>query len=786
MKLLALNDYNSVFKNRFNYENKKRNNHDIENFQEGISPAEILENYNSAKIYYNKKLDNDGKLFDDEASFFNVLENPKARTLLFTFFRERAQQELLELNSKTNLTEDEKNKKEGLKEIIKAFPSSDQAIKANRIPNSVAFCGILTPEQKKKCHIAIHTASAACGAISATMGEGAAIGGDTAFLRGTQALMFLYLQNLLNVSPSASLLYAGRQYVMGSYIGVRGAQILISWLGIGGHAVTGGTASGPITGAVRCVNSGLSTGITEKMGWGYVKSYEQDTMNAKSQLISTAIYGATMGLLHFHDHGVLDPSNSSDVQTALSKIPKENVSILGEVMHTLSGTINLPRAGTMFAASFLQGALTAKNMDEKSKKEYFKNLIGMALLNTLFYETLNIPEDSIIRDDALLAIQKMQEELNNTPEVFKEFQEIQQKIIDDLHLEDLNTRDFIKQFKDKDFLINLAFTTGETTNILADKWRKRNFAMLKEANAAANTKIAKEKARTLQINSTLSPEQKKELDKDLSKIVSKTKSDMISKTRSNHALGKIAGYDGVKTLLNAVYITPVKNKDENLIPSLLLFYGPSGLGKTAIGSAIAEDAGTKFKNKTIGMGNEKKTLEWIKKRLEEGEENYNTNKRFSIIQLNEFDDFLNDNPVLLDDFLELIDNSAKKYHTTIFLTTNNPLLINKKLLNKVELTIPMGVASKSDIRDIVQYYVNNREIDGYNLEEITDEFENVKPDYMYSNAQIENIIEKKLPKNHCSQNDFINIIRSVKPCITKEINEKFENEQKILNKDKTL
>lgn len=82
----------------------------------------------------------------------------------------------------------------------------------------------------------------------------------------------------------------------------------------------------------------------------------------------------------------------------------------------------------------------------------------------------------------------MQEELNNTPEVFKEFQEIQQKIIDDLNLENLNTRDFIKQFKDKDLLINLAFTTGEATNILADKWRKRNFSMLKEANAAANSK----------------------------------------------------------------------------------------------------------------------------------------------------------------------------------------------------------------------------------------------------------------------------------------------------------
>ena len=149
MKIFALHNYDTVFKNRLNYENKNRNNQDIENLQQGISSTEILENYNSAKIYYNKKLDNDRKLFDDEASFFNVLENPKARTVLFTFFRERAQQELLELNSKTNLTEDEKNKKEGLKEIIKAFPSSDQAIKANRIPNSVAFCGILTPEQKR-------------------------------------------------------------------------------------------------------------------------------------------------------------------------------------------------------------------------------------------------------------------------------------------------------------------------------------------------------------------------------------------------------------------------------------------------------------------------------------------------------------------------------------------------------------------------------------------------------------------------------------------------------------
>lgn len=254
----------------------------------------------------------------------------------------------------------------------------------------------------------------------------------------------------------------------------------------------------------------------------------------------------------------------------------------------------------------------------------------------------------------------------------------------------------------------------------------------------------------------------------------------ISETHSD--VTDIISNDAI-TLLNLSYISPVKANDEKNVPNLLLFYGPSGLGKTAIGYAIAEDAGTKFKNKTIGMGDEKKTLEWIKKTLEQGEETYRTTGRFSIVQLNEFDDFLNDKPELLKEFLQLINDCSQKYHTTIFITTNNPMDINKKVLDYVDFKIPMGVASKNDIREIVKYYVNNRDIDNYNLDEITNEFESVKPDFMYSNAQIENIIDKKLPKSNCTQNDFINTIRAVKPCITKDINDKFINEQKTLERN---
>ena len=741
---------------------------------------DALKQYDFALKYYNNNLNKNKRVVSDINLLNKILSDSKASKNLYLFIGQRARNEILELNKKYRLTEQEKDRLSGLKEIVTVFNDIDSYVKQN---SELSFKGAIDSEKKKRCHIAIHSASTVCAGISAVAGEGAAIGADTWFLRGVQALMFFYLKDLLGVDAMANLMYIGRQYVMGSYLGVRGAQILLGWLGLGGHVASYSTASAPITSAVRGVNSLLSTVITEKMGWGYVKSYEQDTMNARNQFLLSSIYLATMGILHFQDQSLLNPSNTSDIQTALSNIPEEDVTTFGQAIHTLSSLINLPRAGAIFTSSMLQGIITTRNLEENDKKEYFKNLIKISLLNTIFYEVINIPEENLIKEEAIAAIEKLKQDIENTPEVFQEFQRIQQDIIGKLNIDNINTRDFVKQFKDKEFVTNLAYTTGEAINIIADKWRKRNFATLKESNEKTKAKLEEEKIRSVLLNSSMTSKQIKELDKELDIIISQTKENMLGKTRANHALSRIAGYDAIKTLLNTIYLSPVKNKDENSVPSLLLFYGPSGVGKTVLGSALAEDAGTRFKNKTLGMYDEARIIDWIKDKLIEGEEIYKTSKRFSIIQLNEFDDFFNKNEKLLEDFLELIDNCAKKYHTTIFLTTNNPLLINSQILKKVDLTIPIGVASKNDIKDIVKYYINDREIEEYNLDEITNEFDRVKPDYMYSNAQIENIIDKRLPKTKCSQKDIINIIHSVKPCISKEINEKFENEQKFLKKE---
>ena len=636
----------------------------------------------------------------------------------------------------------------------------------------------VTSEQKKLSHLIIHTASGICGALSGAMGEGAAVGADTPFLMGAQYAMFVALQKTFGISSIDHSMYILRQYMQGRIIGTQGAKMLISWLGIGGEAVdvatTGGVGSSTISGAIRAVNASLSTALTEKMGWGYVSEYKRDNMHFAKQALQTVIY--TLGTIAFGygSESAFDTTNPENIKDAINAIPKETMSDLGNIIRYMT-SLHLDRFTTMFVLDLLSRTLLTKN---KPTKEQIISSFKSAMLNTVIYDLLDYSYGMTITEETKHTVEKIAEEFKNNNSVFKEFDIHQRKIFTELNLDDLSVEEFRKKFKDKTFVYNLAILSREATRDIVDKWRKRNFANLQSENANIKEQIMNEQNKANTINSQLTTEQKLELDKALKETILKTQNDLINKTRSNHAMGRIAGYDGVKSLLDIIYITPVKNKEEKIVPNLIMFYGPSGLGKTAMGVAMAEDAGTKFVSKTLGMGNKRKTLDWIKKRLEEGAQNYDNTKRFSIIQLNEFDDFLNNEPELLEEFLQLIDNSAKKYHSTIFLTTNNPLLINEKILKKVDVTIPIGVASKNDIYKIVDYYVNNKEIEGYNLDEIVEEFEKVKPEYIYSNAQIEHIITRMLPKTQCTQDDLKKAIHSEKPRITKEINDEFENQFK--------
>lgn len=740
----------------------------------GIKPVTVenLRDYKFAKDYYNHKLDEGGQMFNDVQLFQQVMEDEKAKKAMFLFFRERAEQELAQLNQKQNLTPEDKDKIEGMQEIIKAFPSQSQQ-SLNLHNPSIAFTGLVTKEQKRKCHYAIHGTSLACAAISGTMGEGAAIGADTWLLRGAQAIMFLSLQKILGVANVPSLLYMGRQYSMGSYIGVRGAQYLISWLGIGGHVASGGTASGPVTSAVRGVNATLSTAITEKMGWGYVKNYENDAMSTKAQLINTGIYAATMGIFKLMPASeVLDPNNADDVKSAIEKLPKEKVATLGKAMYFLSENIHLTRLGVMFVANLVQGAIMTQNMDEKSTKEYFKNIIKISLLNTVLYELFNFVDSNEITQEATETMRKLGEEIANDPEISKELTKAQEEVIKNVNLDRLSSHDFVKQFQDKEFLYNLAMMTSDTTYLLADKWRKRNHEAIRKASQNVNAGIKNEKDRSNKINNNISNKSVEGMEKSIKELLKQTRAKMNDEARSDFGMRRVAGYDSAVVLMKYAFIDPVKNRKVDAIPNLVIFYGPSGVGKTLIGQAACQSAGARYKARVMST-REDRELQKIREFVEDAKKQ----NRHTVIQLNEFDDAFVNNPILMQEFLSLIDNSVKNNNVTFFLTTNNPLLIDKRILQSAQFMVPMGPANKEEIAEIVKYYCDKTQIKDFDLDRIVEKFESVKPKRAYNNSQIQDIFTMKVPKQNATIDDVLSIIDATNPIIKEDAINKFEVEK---------
>jgi hypothetical protein len=89
----------------------------------------------------------------------------------------------------------------------------------------------------------------------------------------------------------------------------------------------------------------------------------------------------------------------------------------------------------------------------------------------------------------------------------------------------------------------------------------------------------------------------------------------------------------------------------------------------------------------------------------------------------------------------------------------------------------MGPANKEEIAEIVKYYSKNVQIKDFDLNRIVEKFESVKPQRAYSNAQIEEIFTRKIPKQNATIDDVINIIDATNPIIKEVAISKFELEK---------
>lgn len=759
-----------------------------------------FEDYNTAQKLFRKNLQDGKGIFGNPENSELLIQNDKIRRNVVKFFAQYSQEELDKLDSKKILTMDEVRYRNDLKEVRDFFSEYDsswaengQYFKSERpvYTKNIAFSGNITRKDENYCKNIVHVYSVACGAVSAVLGEGAAIGADTVPLRVLQFAMFTTMAAYLNVPPIPSLEYYTKEMFAGATLGVGGAKLVTSWLGIGGHVasgvtgtsvVTGGGSNAVITGGVRAVNATLSTFITEKMGRGYINRVKNNRMNFRDQTLETAAYFVGRGLLTsdnpFKDMMSIDFKDASSpdlIKGALERIPTKSQEAIVAALDLAKEFSN--RAGTMFTINFVVDLFSSKETDPEKIVKHAKAIFKQSLITAAVYQLCDITVEQSITREATETIKDIQENLEKYPEVYHTVINAEHEFFEKVNIDTLSADVFTRQFKNKTFVHNLAIFSNYWVNEISQAIVNRNRAKQARKISDAQKSINQENQKRKEIESMLSPEEQAEIQrqaKELEAIMQSQKE--FYKSEKGFGYGRIAGYKNIKGDLTLKFIQPVSTKDTGLaskIPNAILFFGPTGVGKSELARALAEQGKClmpRFKDPENAqeLHNE---LDFIVEKAKNG-------KRHSVLIIDEFDDYGSD-PEGAKIFADFIKDCAQN-NITLLLTTNNPLDIDKNILSQT-INIPIGIPSKKDASEVLKFYLEN--IEQGECDEIADAIMEKSQNSAFSNSQIKSMCIKAMCQDSTNLKDrMIQLVKSTSPEITKKELDKFNNEIKELGK----
>ena len=330
---------------------------------------------------------------------------------------------------------------------------------------------------------------------------------------------------------------------------------------------------------------------------------------------------------------------------------------------------------------------------------------------------------------------------------------------------------------------------GETAE-LRKRYEQINQERMKkvyDSSLESQEELMRENERTLReykkINEILNKSDKQNYSKDLDIILKYFEA--MDNLEKNKGFNRISGYEEIKEKLKEEFILSSIMKDRTSqgadVPNVVLFYGPSRNGKTLFAQALAEQS---LSNIVTIYGGEDDAMEMIKNASQKALKNYNesSDKKRTIIVLNEAELLTNKYSTDLDEFKDFIKDCSDKYKCTLFLTSNTPLLIDKDILAQTSFKVPVEPADRKTCKEIIVDNFNTVNIkpEG-NIDNLVNAFF-VDPEKIYSNGDIVHILKTTLLRKSEPQiADFIRTLKKYdKTSIDGKRMKQFEDAKKAL------
>ena len=219
----------------------------------------------------------------------------------------------------------------------------------------------------------------------------------------------------------------------------------------------------------------------------------------------------------------------------------------------------------------------------------------------------------------------------------------------------------------------------------------------------------------------------------------------------DYGLNKIAGYQSELASLQKLFIDKVDDEKAGKflnapITNAMLFYGPTGCGKTTFAKALAEETDCNFVEiKTRGLTQNSKEKAFKREYqdiADAAEEKFQDSNIRTIALIDEADRFFNEktSQEFINYMKDVMETCSTTEHITLFLTTNDPLKIPYELRapSRIGLIVSLDPPDKENTIQVLKHYFRGIDTQNIDFERVYTKLEEIKPD-VYSNTHLKSI-----------------------------------------------